>query len=693
MKKLIISYIILAILLITAIILIGRREFNHAKSKYIETFNDTQLIFAKQVAKGLQREMEKMRALVDILADIPPVKRMDTTASVRAFKRYFQRISGVEHFIFFDGGGDPIYGYPYDYKKKCQNHLIEMRLTLLEMANQAKNQNKTLYINENIADEHSTHLCIISPVFTDQGKYLGFVGGLINVEQVIDQATLHLVDQQENYIWIMDTTGTLISHPYHQDMVLNNIFQRDQFCNQCHYNKGIEFEATEREFGVGTKQNKLFPKQLVGYAHAHFGNISWVVFVSSPYQPIAAAIQEEFRSFLILIIFSSCVLIILTFFMYYTQAGKMKLETEKNFLERERRLLMERELATKKYKLLFDYSPDPIFIADKQKILQVNKSFEAMLGYRQVGLEKNPINLCDIFCPTQKSTEKSRTIINSFLEMDQENVKIETGVVTSDSVEKEVVLSLSKIKIQDKFYIQGIIHDVSEIKRLEREKGYKENLALLGTMSARIAHEIKNPLASINAGLQLLETMFSHNEEQHLYFQKLSDEVQRVDKILKDMLLFAKNEEYIFEVADVTQIVDEVISLAGPLAENHQIALNYTKQDQQIPARVDKDKLKQVFWNIFNNALQASSSGSEIDIDVKNDHKKVIVTFRDYGKGIDEQMMKKIFQPFNSSKTYGTGLGLIISRQIIEAHRGSITLTNANPGVKVIIELPGADYE
>ncbi|MDZ7377231.1 MAG: ATP-binding protein, partial [candidate division KSB1 bacterium] len=230
------------------------------------------------------------------------------------------------------------------------------------------------------------------------------------------------------------------------------------------------------------------------------------------------------------------------------------------------------------------------------------------------------------------------------------------------------------------------------LAKWERDQERQKHLAIIGAMAARIAHEIKNPLASIQTGIQLLESQLQNGEPQKSYYERLRNEIQRVDKILKGLLSYAREERLETRLMDITPLIKRFAALITPTLEKQGLVLE-THIDADLPQLwLDELKMEQVLWNIMLNAAQASPPGGRITLAVNKNHGGLEIRLRDEGSGIPDSIRQKIFQPFFSTKPHGTGLGLAISQKIVELHRGKITIeSKEGAGTTVVIYLPARE--
>ena len=219
-----------------------------------------------------------------------------------------------------------------------------------------------------------------------------------------------------------------------------------------------------------------------------------------------------------------------------------------------------------------------------------------------------------------------------------------------------------------------------------------DRLASLGTLTAGLAHEIRNPLVSIKTFLQLLPERFD-DEEFRTYFLNLTvDEVERISSLLTELLDFARPSEPNFQMADINAIMEKVVLLADKEISKKNLVVNKQYNIDLPKVVVDSSQMKQVFLNILLNAVQASSERSEIFIETRfldMGDKFVQVIVRDKGEGISEKDIENIFTPFFTTKAGGSGLGLSISHQIVQEHKGIINVkSNLGEGSTFIINLP-----
>ena len=268
--------------------------------------------------------------------------------------------------------------------------------------------------------------------------------------------------------------------------------------------------------------------------------------------------------------------------------------------------------------------------------------------------------------------------------------------ITVNGAVKVIGLGISTLKGIDKDESTsgfiGIFQDLTQLKKLEAEMKNKEKWAAIGELSSNIAHEIRNPLASLKGSIEMLkEDMVGEGYKKKLMEIALK-EMERLNRIITDFLTYSRPTPPEFKRFELHGMLDETIELLKNVEQNKggvSIRKNYSGT---LEVNADTQKMRQVFWNFGINAIEAMPEGGELIISTRNTDRVVEITFKDFGAGIDGKDIERIFYPFFTTKEQGTGLGLSIAYRIIEEHKGSINVSSS-PGVGTIFEiiLPKAD--
>jgi len=226
-------------------------------------------------------------------------------------------------------------------------------------------------------------------------------------------------------------------------------------------------------------------------------------------------------------------------------------------------------------------------------------------------------------------------------------------------------------------------------RALETQLHQTERLAALGEMVAAVSHEIKNPLGIIRSTAELLGATPGANETQKRLSGVITEESTRLNRIVTEFLDFARPQVPNFEPCDLKEIIEKNLIFLGPELEKRKIELQHNLDGKSLALMADHGLLYRAFLNVLINASQAIDQAGRIEVKVLEEPGQYRVEIQDSGSGISEENMKRIFNPFFTTKEKGSGLGLSIVRKIVEAHRGSIRIESAEgKGTKVEISLP-----
>src|SRR5580704_32607 len=237
---------------------------------------------------------------------------------------------------------------------------------------------------------------------------------------------------------------------------------------------------------------------------------------------------------------------------------------------------------------------------------------------------------------------------------------------------------------------------LTEIRRLEREVRMQDRLAAVGRLAAAIAHEIRNPLTSIAGSVSMLSGVPEMSEEHRHLLEIVTRESQRLNGIITDFLAYSRGKQYHFEKADLVRLVEHTLTLMRHrmTAENIAITIESAFAVSQAWVIADGDRIKQVFWNFAENAVRAMRDGGTLIVAIERLADDWQVSFADTGTGMTPQQTEKIFEPFQSNFEGGTGLGLAVVYQIVQAHEGKVwARSKPGQGTTFVLRLRRLDAE
>lgn len=237
-----------------------------------------------------------------------------------------------------------------------------------------------------------------------------------------------------------------------------------------------------------------------------------------------------------------------------------------------------------------------------------------------------------------------------------------------------------------------IFQDLTDMKTLETELRLKDRMAAVGELSAGIAHEIRNPLAAIAGSVQVLKKSAALNPQEQRLMSIILKESERLNKSIADFLRFVKPQEKRPAEFDIAASLAETLDL---LRNSPELSAGHTIEDDIAPPSYmivgDADQIRQVFWNIARNAVQAMPNGGMLRVSTTIAADRYNIIFSDNGRGMNDADQRRLFQPFRTNFPSGTGLGMAISYRIVQEHGGRIEVSShEGAGTAITVSLPAA---
>ncbi|WP_246943001.1 PAS domain-containing protein [Bacillus pinisoli] len=336
------------------------------------------------------------------------------------------------------------------------------------------------------------------------------------------------------------------------------------------------------------------------------------------------------------------------------------------------------------YRNLIDYSPDAVIVLNENHINFINETGMRLLG-ASTKEEMYTKSIYDFVHP-------------DYIELALKRIKlVKEGRATEFTEYKLLRLDGTIIEVEimgiptiyeNKPANHIIVRSIEERKKTQELIINSEKLATAGKLAAGIAHEVRNPLTAIKGFHQLMKTESSLESNQK-YLDIINSEVDRIELILNELLVLSRPQELKVDQVDLVSLIRDVRTLLDPEAIMKGINIEDLYDHNTLIVHADKNQLKQVFINVLKNSIEALEKNGNILIELR-DHgpKKVKLLFKDNGCGIPQHLLSRIGEPFFTTKENGTGLGIMISKQIIQNHHGDFHIWSDHDGTIIEILLP-----
>ncbi|MBC7553248.1 MAG: PAS domain S-box protein [Taibaiella sp.] len=327
----------------------------------------------------------------------------------------------------------------------------------------------------------------------------------------------------------------------------------------------------------------------------------------------------------------------------------------------------------RKYRTIFEKSKDVVFVTDAQlNFIDVNNAIKNLLGYP--AKEVLGMNLCDLIDQAQH-----KKFLQQSLQHRYEVNDWEVAFITKEKEKKCCTLTVSAKDNENKGYVQGIIHDITSLKKIEKANLQGEKLAAAGRLVRTIAHEVRNPLNNITLSIEQMQHD-AKDDSMALYMNIIQRNSKRINDLISELLYTSRPAENTLEKQALQTILDDVISICLDRLTLKHIQLYVNYPDNMIAILADREKLKLALLNILINAIEAMEENvGLLSIILHENETHAVLTIKDNGCGISEENISRLFEPYFTQKRNGVGLGLTFTLNILQAHKANIEV-NSKPG-------------
>ncbi|MFF5996942.1 ATP-binding protein [Lysinibacillus sp. KU-BSD001] len=335
-------------------------------------------------------------------------------------------------------------------------------------------------------------------------------------------------------------------------------------------------------------------------------------------------------------------------------------------------------------RLFFEHAEDAIAVFDlNNRIREVNPAFEKLYGW--VREECIGYTLPLVPPKNMEAAEKRRIQLLRGARFHL----LETQDMKKDGTVFDAQISLSPIydKHGEMIGTSVISRDISMIKENERLIIQSEKLKLAGELAAEVAHEIRNPMTVISGFVQMMND--DEGSPYKMYTELIQSEIERINVIVSEFLVLSRPQVETFHTIQIDEILQDILQLFSIEMQNRHIQYDLRLNHCHTTIHGNANQIKQVFINLIKNAMEAIDENGQLTIEMCNDEGKLYIYMKDTGSGIPPHLLERIFEPFYTTKSKGTGLGMMIINKIIQDHQGTITIqSEENIGTSILISFP-----
>jgi two-component system sensor histidine kinase PilS (NtrC family) len=290
---------------------------------------------------------------------------------------------------------------------------------------------------------------------------------------------------------------------------------------------------------------------------------------------------------------------------------------------------------------------------------------------------------------------RTSTPLAELLQQTPESRPARRGEVAQPVGKGELILGVSISPLYNHHYdVVGRIlnfQDLTEMRTMERHVKRAERLAVIGGLAAGVAHEIRNPLASISGSIELLGKSPDADEDSRALMSIITREIDRLNNLITEFLEYARPRPPSLVDLDLPGLIDDTLRVFAQDPRFEDVTVDFELPEDEVPQlRADPEKLRQLVWNLLRNAAEAASDGGkEVQIGIRLQESGLSLRVQDNGPGIPSELIDRVFDPFFTTKATGSGLGLATVHSIASEHGGSVNAQNlASGGAMFTVELP-----
>jgi len=685
-----------SIIVLGFVVLFAMYSYRGVEREMARQFNREQGLLAQQTAMGIEQYMHDITNILNLTIHIKSVADGDPKAIEVALENAYLSLRNKVSFVFWENSqGIMTLHYPENVLPGLEGRNFSFR-TYFRVGKELGVPFVSDIImvggeqNKDIPGRFETFV-ISFPLKGKDGKFNGVIGCAIDLANITAHYVAPIRPSETGYAWLLDETGMILYHPNPKwvgmnlyDIVLKLQRQGDSISGVQTIRHAMEIKNDGMfEFTFPHYPNQKPVKKLLAFSSVHFLNRRWITVATSPYSEVIYLMSDTFRNTLILGSASIWFVIVATLVLLRINKARTAASERNKWAER---VL----IAHKRLETIFNGVPHYLAMIDSAfVIVDVNERLCDLYGKkREDVIDKH----CLLDFPESERMCHLNIVEKCF----------KTGSIVTerdrrvDIHGKPYFFDISAIPLFDnKGEVDNVVQyavDITDKKALTEKLIQAEKLAAVGQMSAHVAHEIRNPLTSVLLHSELLEDEIREhgdNEEARELIGIIRGEIDRLSQITEEYLSYARLPVPKKQLVDSEAEVASVISMMQPEIRRRNIQVEIKCPDKLPKILIDPGQFKQLLINLIKNAEDAMPSGGNLEVSLMGIKDNFLLLVKDTGYGIPQELTRRIFDPYFTTKDNGTGLGLALVQYIASAHDGWVDVeSQKGTGSTFIFSIP-----
>ncbi len=682
-------------LILAGLVVIGILSYYSAEEAIARQYNSQQLFLAQQAARTVEDFLQDIREIASLAARVPEVQKHEAGIDREVLRSLFDRFHGQIKFLFLeDRRGKMTSAYLAGNLQSARENGFPVQSFFREIKESGKALTSVISLpGSGSSGEQADFVLVATPIYRD-GEFAGILGCALDVAEINEHYIRPIRSGISGGAWMIDGEGRFLGH-FERALQGKNAFtarrERDPDFSPDTIDRIMREEMLKGKSGMGAytagshRGERGRTKKLIAYAPVRLEGQTWSLAVVIPYSEVTQVVWGSFKNSIWLLVVMGFTLLTGTYVGHKINQGRVRAEEKARWGQ---------EILNSQNRLqaLFDGAPDAINMVDRgYRVAMLNKTglswahrpLEEIVGKPCYSEFQGRKDLCPN-CPAEESFRTGQPAFRQRASLITRGAKRYVQLFTFPLLDGNGQVT----------EVVEYVKDVTAEKQLQQQIIQSERLAVVGRMSANVAHEIKNPLGTIVLNADLLEEELERlggpeKTEARGLLGVIKSELDHLIDVVDEYLQFARLPQVRLEAGNVNDIIADLLEFLREEVSGRNVMVVEDLETSLPAVELDPKQLRQALLNIIKNSFEAMPEGGKLTVSTSRQNGHVQINIADTGRGIPEENAELVFTPFFSTKHGGTGLGLPITTHIIQEHHGTVNFESfAGLGTIFTIRLP-----